>query len=145
MTPASRAGSRFVFLAILPMISVGCDAKSAADPGPRARLAPPGTREAISRDPDAAPETCLGVSDKGIWSALDPHVQLALPKASPEQISATIDRTHGILVVSIDGFPRKSYPLAGAAKLTIGGHELAVRPGERTIAMATASPIRSTC
>ena len=114
------------------MISVGCDAPSAADPGPRARLAPPGTREAISRDPDAAPETCLGVSDKGIWSDLDPHVQLALPKASPEQISATIDRTHGILVVSIDGFPRKSYPLAGAAKLTIGGHELAVRPGDRT-------------
>jgi uncharacterized protein YijF (DUF1287 family) len=34
-------------------------------------------------------------------------------------------------VVSIDGFPRKSYPLTGSEKLVVGTHELMMRPGDR--------------
>jgi len=76
----------------------------------------------ISRDPDAKPEACLGVADKGIWSDLDPKVQVDLPSAPAERFTATIDAKHGVLVLSLDGFPRKSYPIGGdsaTAKLAV--------------------------
>src|SRR5262249_13550181 len=76
-------------------------------------------------------ESCLGVADRGIFADLDDKVQLALPaKLSAGQVSATIDRQHAVLVVSIDGFPRKAYPLTGTTKLTVGRFELALRPGD---------------
>lgn len=81
---------------------------------------------------EAAPgETCLGVADKGIWSDLDDKVQLALPPVTPERVTATIDGKRSLLVVSIDGFPRKSYPLSGPSVLEVGRHKLAVRPGDK--------------
>jgi uncharacterized protein YijF (DUF1287 family) len=49
----------------------------------------------------------------------------------PERVTARIDRGHGVLVLSIDGFPRKAYPLGGPEKLTVGKHELALRSGDR--------------
>lgn len=80
----------------------------------------------------ATAEVCLGVHDKGIWSDLDEKVQVALPaKLPPERVAARIDRKHGVLVLSIDGFPRKAYPLNGTAKLAVGTFELALRPGDR--------------
>jgi len=58
-----------------------------------------------------AGESCLGVPDKGIWADLDPKVQLELPaNLSPDRVTATIDKKHGVLVLAIDGFPRKVYP-----------------------------------
>src|SRR5207253_2675656 len=74
----------------------------------------------------------LGVADKGIWSDLDAQVQLQLPeKLAPERVTATVDRKHAVVVLSIDGFPRKAYPLGGAATLKLGELELALRPGDR--------------
>ena len=76
-------------------------------------------------------ESCLGVKDAGIWSDLDEKVQLTLPEVTRDRVTATIDDKHGVLVLSIDGFPRKSYPLAGVARLIVGERELALRPGDR--------------
>ncbi|HEY5921334.1 MAG TPA: DUF1287 domain-containing protein [Kofleriaceae bacterium] len=77
-------------------------------------------------------ESCLGVADKGVFSDLDDKVQLQLPdKLEPERVSATIDRERNLVVLSIDGYPRKAYPIGGTAKLAIGRFELALRPGDR--------------
>ncbi|CAN5860645.1 hypothetical protein BH11MYX3_BH11MYX3_05350 [soil metagenome] len=132
MTPGFRLGSQILCSAIGLVISLGCSGESAADPGLRAPLIPAKGAAQVSRDPEAAPEVCLGVSDKGIWSDLDPKIQVELPRATPAQLSATVDAKHGVLVLSIDGFPRKSYPLGGASLLHVGGIDLALRPGDRT-------------
>lgn len=86
--------------------------------------------------PAAAPaipgEAYLGVGDKGIWSDLDEKIQLDLPTdLAPERVSARLDEARRLLVLSIDGFPRKVYPLTGAATLEVGPHTLALRPGDR--------------
>jgi uncharacterized protein YijF (DUF1287 family) len=132
MTPGFRLGSQILCSAIGLVISTGCDGESAADPGPRTQMIPAKGAAQVSRDPEAAPEVCLGVSDKGIWSDLDPKIQLELPRVGPGQLSAAVDAKHGVLVLSIDGFPRKSYPLGGASVLRAGGKDLALRPGDRT-------------
>lgn len=78
-------------------------------------------------------EACLGVSDNGIFADLDEQVQLALPAGlEAGRVGATIDRDHGILILTIDGHPRKAYPMGGSAKLTVGSHEVELRPGDRT-------------
>jgi hypothetical protein len=80
----------------------------------------------------AVPEVCLGLSDKGVFSDLDPKVQPELPaKLSSDHVSARIDDTHAVLVLSIDGFPRKAYPLNGDTTLVVGSHTLALRAGDR--------------
>jgi uncharacterized protein YijF (DUF1287 family) len=96
-------------------------------------VAPPAAKaQQISADPPAASEVCLGLHDQGIWGDLDPQVQLKLPDhLTRERVSARIDRDHAVLVLSIDGFPRKAYPLAGSASLAIGPYTLALRPGDR--------------
>lgn len=95
--------------------------------------APP-TRQTAApapRPPASAPETCLGVADQGIWSDLDPAIQLALPAdVTPARLTATVDVTHGLLIVSVDGWPTKPYPLGGPATLVVGEHRLALRPGD---------------
>ncbi len=143
MTPGFRLGSQILCGAIGLVISVGCNGESAADPGPRAPMVAAQGAAQRSRDPEAAPEVCLGVSDKGLWSDLDPRLQLELPRATPAQLSATVDILHGVLVLSIDGFPRKIYPLGGASVLRVGGRDLALRPGDRTelAALLAAAPI----
>jgi len=109
MTPDAAVGSH-IFASFALVISAGC---------------------AVA---DAAPthgESCLGVADHGIFGDLDEKVQLTLPpKVAPERVSATIDRARALLVVSIDGFPRKAYPLSGGEKLKVGRFELALRPGD---------------
>lgn len=85
-----------------------------------------------SADQTQKHESCLGVKDAGIWGDLDEQVQLHLPKVTAEHVTATIDDKHAVLVLSIDGFPRKSYPLAGVARLKVGDFELALRPGDKT-------------
>ncbi|HEY4241501.1 MAG TPA: DUF1287 domain-containing protein [Kofleriaceae bacterium] len=82
-------------------------------------------------DPPAR-EANLGVADKGIWSDLDDHVQITLPDhVAPGRVSARIDEAHALLIVSIDDFPRKVYPLGGSATLRLGAQTLALRPGDR--------------
>lgn len=119
MTPPPVPGSVFFMRFAIALISAGCATASA--------------------DPPAA-EHQLGVPDRGIWSDLDDQVQLQLPTGlTPERVSAQIDAAHDLLVLSIDGFPRKVYPLArplarptaGSVVLEVGPHRLALRPGDR--------------
>ncbi len=124
MTTHTRAGSRFIVVSAL-VISGGCSARSHAEPAP----SPPPVKLAPGM---RAPETCLGLSDQGIFSDLDDKVQLQLPaELDPKRVTARVDTKHGVLVLSIDGYPRKAYPLGGIATLTIGTRDLALRPGDR--------------
>lgn len=127
MTPDLPIGSRFLG-AILLVISTACSARGEAQPASQAAITP-----APAPDPASArSERSLGVADKGIFADLDPRVQLALPaQLAAERVSAVIDRAHGVLVVSIDGYPRKAYPLGGPAVLNVGRFELALRHGDR--------------
>lgn len=114
MTPIPPSGSH-IFTAIALVVSSGC-ATALADPAS-----------------SQAGESCLGVADTGIFGDLDAKVQLALPAdVTAERVTAVIDRDRGVLVLSIDGHPRKAYPLGGTAPLTVGRYELALRPGDRT-------------
>jgi uncharacterized protein YijF (DUF1287 family) len=82
---------------------------------------------ALSRDPDHAPETCLGVADQGIWSDLDDQVQLALPAGLDRaRVEGVVSADGDTLVLYVDGWPTKPYPLGGEA--TVAG--LAVRAGD---------------
>ena len=101
-----------------------------ADPAPQARSAPTASRPASAGS--VAGEVRLGVPDKGIWPDLDARLQIALPpNLTAARVSARIDDGAKLLVLAIDGFPRKAYPLSGTAKLVVGKHELALRPGDR--------------
>lgn len=138
-TTAGRAGSRFLRAAAWGLIAAalgltGCadgHAEPPATPAPRpdqpaAPAAPTAAR------PAPAGETCLGVADRGIWSDLDDDLQLTLPGAlTPDRVTATVDPARPLLVLSIDGWPTKPYPLAGTAELVVGEHRLALRPGDR--------------
>lgn len=117
------SGSRIVWAFVL---SAGCSGVEADSKQPLP------TTHGVSRDPDAHPEVCLGVQDKGIWSDLDDKVQLALPNdLAKDRVTARIDRKRKLLVLSIDGFPRKAYPLTGDTRLVVGAHELMVRKGDK--------------
>ena len=106
------------------MILQGCSSPTEAHPKP--------AEAQIAKPPAAGPEVCLGLSDTGVFGDLDAKVQLSLPaKLAADRVTARIDDKHAVLVISIDGFPRKAYPLHGDAKLIVGDHELALRPGDR--------------
>lgn len=127
MTPDTRIGSRILGTALL-VISAGCSTPSEAQPASRATISPP----APAAEAPVRSERCLGVPDRGVFSDLDDRVQLALPAGLvAERVSGTIDRARKLLVLSIDGFPRKVYPLDGTAPLVVGRYELALRPGDR--------------
>lgn len=130
MTPSHAIGSRFFLGAICLVISLACVPPSEASPS-----------DARSGRSASAPERTLGVVDRGIWSDLDPEIQLTLPAVAPERVTATVDPALGVLVLAIDGFPRKVYPIGrppdssspgpgGAATLVVGGRELVLRPGD---------------
>jgi uncharacterized protein YijF (DUF1287 family) len=127
MTPDRWIGSHFIG-AILLVISTSCSARGEAQPASQHTAADP-----AAPAPHAAKgESCLGVADKGVFSDLDERVQLKLPaKLEAARVTALIDRKHSVLVLSIDGYPRKAYPLGGTAPLTVGRFELALRPGDR--------------
>jgi uncharacterized protein len=141
MTTHFATRSRFLdllaALAISSIISASCGSRSDADPAPGARAdrQPAEARRSPDVVPAAvppAPEPSLGVADKGIWPELDDKVQLALPRdVTADHVSARIDEAHRVLVLSIDGAPRKVYPLGGPAGLAVGAQRLALRPGDR--------------
>jgi uncharacterized protein YijF (DUF1287 family) len=115
------------------MILVGCGKRTEAQPAvPAPAPAPRPTAHDTPVAAPPAPETCLGVADKGIWPDMDDKIQLALPDGvTADHVSARRDDKHHVLVLSIDGVPRKAYPLGGPAKLVIGDHTLEIRPGDR--------------
>lgn len=128
MTPDQAIGSR-IFGAVLLVISTACSARGEAQPASQAAISP---RAPAPEHTAAHSERSLGVADQGVFADLDDRVQLALPAGlTPERVSALIDRARGLLVLSIDDYPRKIYPLGGTATLTVGRHELALRPGDR--------------
>src|SRR5688572_13745172 len=107
MTPGIRTGSCFLLLCMTPLVSVGCGTTSEAD-APRPAIAASGAPLAAPRDPEVPGESCLGVTDRGIWSDLDDKIQIRLPAdLTPERVSARVDGARGLLVLAIDGFPRK--------------------------------------
>lgn len=113
---------------MVSMIFTACGGTGEADPVPA--TAKPAT-PAPSAEPGVAGEVRLGVPDKGIWPDLDDKVQIKLPAGlTADRVSARIDGK--LLVLAIDGFPRKAYPLNGTAKLVVGKHELALRPGDKS-------------
>ena len=116
----------------LTAIACGDATGDAARPaGARPTGPPPATATTPATAPAAA-ERCLGVGDHGIWSDLDASVQLALPAGlDPARVSATVDADRRLLVVAVDGWPTKPYPLTGAAELIVGSHRLGLRPGDR--------------
>jgi uncharacterized protein YijF (DUF1287 family) len=123
MTPHIRVGS--MFLGLIPLvISAACDRRLQAQPAPAQK--PVALTAAIT-----PAETCLGVSDKGVFADLDPKVQIALPRLPATRFTAMVDSKHALLVLEIDGFPRKAYPLAGTSTLEVGTFHLALRPGDR--------------
>ncbi len=144
-TPALAHGSRLLAPALwIAAISTGCGTSAHSDPAEK----PAGAAE---RTGPAAPaparpaETCLGVHDKGIWSDLDDDLQLALPRGlTAARVSAAIDRDRALLILSVDGWPTKPYPLHGDATLTVGDRALALRPGDRAelAPMLTADNVR---
>src|SRR5262249_54008197 len=111
----------------LAVISLSCNRGEAEPPAPH--MAVP---RVTTKAPPPSPETTLGVTDKGIWSDLDGSIQIVLPaRLDPVRVTASIDTKHQLLVLSIDGFPRKVYPLGGGAVLDVGDHHLALRRGDR--------------
>jgi uncharacterized protein YijF (DUF1287 family) len=77
-------------------------------------------------------EASLGVRDTGIFSDLDPRVQLALPGDLEQGTTvAAVDRARAQLVLYDGAWPVKVYPLGGEARLAVGSVELALRAGDR--------------
>lgn len=110
----------------------------AALPAPIAPIALPAPAPVAVPSPSdplevrATHEPSLGVADRGIWPDLDDRIQLTLPDGlTADRVNARIDERHRMLVLSIDGAARKVYPLGGPATLAVGGHALALRPGDR--------------
>jgi uncharacterized protein len=124
MTPDTKIGSH-ISVAILLVIFTSCSSRGEAQPVSQAT-------HAVAHDPAPRGESCLCVADTGVFSDLDGQVQLVLPaKLEPARVTALVDRARGLLVLSIDGHPRKVYPLGGSAALAVGTIELALRPGDR--------------
>jgi len=83
-------------------------------------------------------EPTLGVSDRGLWPDLDDRIQLDLPRGlTPDRVRAVVDAGHHLLILEVDGWPTKPYPLGGPALLVVdpspaeGATTLALRPGDR--------------
>jgi uncharacterized protein YijF (DUF1287 family) len=131
-------GSRYSLAAISLLISAGCSSSQADSrpPTPTTPVAKVAAKAPSTPTPKAvpppAPEASLGVRDTGIWADLDGQVQIALPAdLEASRVTATIDADAAVLVLAIDGYPRKIYPLTGSDQLTVGSHVLSLRAGDR--------------
>jgi uncharacterized protein YijF (DUF1287 family) len=142
MTPDRWIGSHFVG-AILLVIFTSCGSRGEAQPASHKPPDPQPVAPAAAKV-DLKGESCLGVADKGVFADLDDKVQLKLPdKLTAERVSAVVDREHNVLVLSIDDYPRKTYPLGGSAALKVGELELALRPGDRDELRPLLAPSRT--
>jgi uncharacterized protein YijF (DUF1287 family) len=121
------------------VISVACG-RTEADPSGRV-AAPPAAAATVT----PLPEASLAVADHGIWPDLDAKVQIVLPDGlRRDRVALRVDDAHHLLVLSIDGTPRKPYPLGGPARLTVGERVLALRPGDRAELASLAAAERLT-
>jgi uncharacterized protein len=144
-TPARPAGSRVFGPALLRCVVVlaaGCGAGPEPTPAARARpadgLAIEPAAAPAGRDGEAGgaapPEASLGVVDRGIYTDLDPQVQLPLPRglADAADLELVLDAPRGLAVLYEAGFPLKAYPTGGTTTLAVGHHTIALRPGDRS-------------
>lgn len=99
---------------------------------PQQQLEPTAQPEPTAQhEPTAQPEPTLGVVDRGIFSDLDARLQIPLPaELEPSRVRGLVDREHALLVLYVDAWPRKVYPLGGERVLRRGEHALALRPGD---------------
>ncbi len=151
-TPPTRAGS-FSFAGGIACLVIS-GACVSPDPARADRPEGEARRDHTVQGAPPAGETCLGVTDHGIWSDLDDRLQLALPADLDRgRVRATIDAPHRMLVLWVDGWPAKPYPLLASPDgpaLQVGAHALALRPGDRaelaplltTVNLAAAGPQR---
>ncbi|MDB4975145.1 MAG: hypothetical protein JWN48_3486 [Myxococcaceae bacterium] len=122
---AARLGLSARAGAIALVLCTACQAASGQDDAQRP------ARDASARP--AAHEQGLGVHDVGIFSELDPRVQLPLPQGlTAARVDAAVDQARGQLVLYVDRWPIKLYPLSGTSTLQLGPHTLRLRPGDRT-------------
>lgn len=96
-----------------------------------AGVAPGQAQPAAGPEPEPELEINLGVADTGVFSDLDPRVQIDLNIEAGSAVEAVMDRGRGLLVLYVDGWPTKVYPLGGPARLVAGEHTLALRPGDQ--------------
>jgi uncharacterized protein YijF (DUF1287 family) len=131
--PRSAVPCSVIFVALA--LGCGKNAHSESTEGSAAASgAAPRAAEAPAAAPPAPTPASLGVADRGIWSELDDRVQLTLPAGLPsDQVRGHLDAKHQVLVLTAGAWPVKVYSLAerGAPPWTLGGHALAVRPGDR--------------
>ena len=133
-TPRLAGGSQILALLALAACADGRadDRPARPAPAPAAPATPAPGAGPTAPAPAPAGETCLGVEDRGIWSDLDEQVALALPSGlTPARVHATLDPTRPLLLLWVDGWPTKPYPLGGSAPLAVGDRTLALRPGDR--------------
>ncbi len=97
-------------------------------PAPAGQIAPIEAAPPAPAPPPAPPEASLGVHDQGIWPDLDSQVQLALPDVDASRVTAVIDGD--TLIVEIDGWPTKPYPLDGDVAVAVGDRTLQLRAGD---------------
>jgi hypothetical protein len=88
---------------------------------------------------DGAAESSLGVADKGVFSDLDPKIQLPAPKTG--NLTATLDKKRGLLTVYRSGWPVKVYPTSGPVRLAFGGVSVDLRRGDATELRSLAAKI----
>jgi len=97
------------------LVLVSCASPPTPAPVPTPAAAAAGVRAS------APPETSLGVADHGIWSDLDGRLQLALPAAlTRDRVEGVISADGDTVVLYVDGWPRKAYPLDAAGALRPG-------------------------
>lgn len=115
------------------LILVACGTGRADPPeGSPERAPATAARTSLDRTAHAEGETCLGVTDRGIWSDLDDDLQLALPAGlTADRVTAQLDADHQLLIVAVDGWPTKPYPLGGDHALVVGARTLQLRAGDR--------------
>lgn len=110
--------------ASLLLISSACASQPEPPRRPEPRPEPARTTPA-----PAALEATLGVSDRGIYADLEHRLQLAAPAAGSAH-RFLLDERRELLVLYVDGWPRKVYPTGGPASLEVAGVRLALRSGD---------------
>lgn len=159
--PVAAARSKRWAAAALVTSALGClacwprdarsdEAKAAATPAaPTAAKSAP-AQSSTKAAPKVAAEATLGLRDTGLWSDLDAKLQLPAPTARPEQVTAVVNPARDVLVLEVDGWPVKAYPLGSCAAsvdpynspahaapsicqspLRVGPHTLYLRAGDR--------------
>jgi uncharacterized protein YijF (DUF1287 family) len=121
------------------VLLASCAAQAESKAGPQAESKPG------SRAGQTPAERSLGVVDRGIFSDLDPRLQLALPaKLVRGQVHALHDVERGLLLLYAGDWPVKVYPVRVEARssaaepnndatpfLQVGAQRIGLRPGDQ--------------